>query len=279
MALASHQKHKSFNVVLCPSHVSKKWVREIQETLPDTFAMVVKSLEDVDKLYKTYQKENKTAYLIVSKESARDGYMKRPVVNWSNSRKCFVCPDCGERQEMKLTEDGVSYTVSADHYHYKRENDKNHKCDNCGSVLWTAINPNDYNPKRNQWVKIGGYGFVHRKFARRHFEKIFDKKLIKKIAEVEDIAETFKKMAIIKTDTEDEENLDDYMIIPDEPVRNIISKPIKSPIVRNTQTDKIKVSDKVRKSVELVVAASAKSKSKKSNNHVENQITLFDLIA
>ena len=190
VALASHQKHKSFNVVLCPSHVSKKWVREIHETLPDTFAMVVKSLADVDKLYKTYKKENKTAYLIVSKERARDGYMKRPAVNWSNSRRCFICPDCGEKQEMKLTEDGVSYDVAADHYHYKKENDKNHKCDDCGSVLWTAINPSDYNPKRNQWVKIGGYGFVHRKFARRHFEKVFDKKLVKKIAEIAELGES-----------------------------------------------------------------------------------------
>ena len=32
---------KSFGVVMCPSHITKKWVREISETLPNTCAMVV----------------------------------------------------------------------------------------------------------------------------------------------------------------------------------------------------------------------------------------------
>ena len=35
---------KSFNLVMCPSHVTGKWVREIAETLPDTYGMVVKSI-------------------------------------------------------------------------------------------------------------------------------------------------------------------------------------------------------------------------------------------
>lgn len=31
---------KSFGIVMCPSHVTQKWVREIGETLPDTYGMV-----------------------------------------------------------------------------------------------------------------------------------------------------------------------------------------------------------------------------------------------
>lgn len=31
---------KSFNIIMCPSHVTKKWVREIGETLPDTYAIL-----------------------------------------------------------------------------------------------------------------------------------------------------------------------------------------------------------------------------------------------
>ena len=33
---------KSFGIIMCPSHVTRKWVREIGETLPDTYAMVVR---------------------------------------------------------------------------------------------------------------------------------------------------------------------------------------------------------------------------------------------
>ena len=41
VALSAHQNGKKcFNVILCPSHVTKKWVREIQETLPNTKAQV-----------------------------------------------------------------------------------------------------------------------------------------------------------------------------------------------------------------------------------------------
>lgn len=42
---------KTFNLVMAPSHVTKKWVREIGETLPNTFAMVVKSITDLNRLY------------------------------------------------------------------------------------------------------------------------------------------------------------------------------------------------------------------------------------
>ena len=43
--LLAHQRaagdHKTFNLVLCPSHVTEKWVREVEETVPNTFAAVV----------------------------------------------------------------------------------------------------------------------------------------------------------------------------------------------------------------------------------------------
>ena len=39
----SHNQRKTFNVILCPSHVVGKWSREISETLPDTAGVVVRS--------------------------------------------------------------------------------------------------------------------------------------------------------------------------------------------------------------------------------------------
>lgn len=47
---------KSFNIIMCPSHVTKKWVREIGETLPDTYAMVVSNITDLNRLYAMYER-------------------------------------------------------------------------------------------------------------------------------------------------------------------------------------------------------------------------------
>lgn len=53
---------KSFGIIMCPSHVTRKWVREIGETLPDTYAMVMDDAVDVreccrkaEELFELYQ--------------------------------------------------------------------------------------------------------------------------------------------------------------------------------------------------------------------------------
>lgn len=65
---------------MCPSHVTKKWVREIEETIPNANAKaaVVHNISEIDKAFEEYELGNKTMYLILSKERARDGYMKQP---------------------------------------------------------------------------------------------------------------------------------------------------------------------------------------------------------
>ena len=57
-ALHAHQQRNStgaqvkhFNVVLCPSHMTKKWVREIEESLPDTFALIVTNINELNEVY------------------------------------------------------------------------------------------------------------------------------------------------------------------------------------------------------------------------------------
>ena len=95
-------KAKFFNIILCPSHLTKKWVREIEETPPNTFAVVVRSVTELQKVYAAYEQDTKTCYIVMSKEKARDGYMRYPVAKW-NRRKCvFQCPDCGETIMMEL---------------------------------------------------------------------------------------------------------------------------------------------------------------------------------
>lgn len=157
---------KHFNIVLCPSHMTKKWVREIEESLPETFAVVINSITELQNAYAAYERDTKTCYVIMSKEKARDGYMKRPAVRWNERREAFLCPDCGQTIEMELTDDGSKYRVPADALFFKRENKQNHKCENCGSLLWTALRPE----QQSEWVKVSNFGFVHRRQAAQYLK-------------------------------------------------------------------------------------------------------------
>lgn len=133
---------KSFGDIMCPSHVTKKWVREIGETLPNTYAMVAHSITDLDRLYALYEQGDKSVYAVFSKERARDGYMRYPAVRWNKCCRAFLCPDCDAAIEMEISEDGAHYTVPADQFFFQKEHRKNHVCPRCGSPLWSAVNSN-----------------------------------------------------------------------------------------------------------------------------------------
>ena len=59
----------------------------------------------------------------------------------------------------------TSSWIKADALFFQQENSHNHRCRFCGASLWTVQNPDELTPKRTQWVRIGGYGYVHRRFA------------------------------------------------------------------------------------------------------------------
>lgn len=99
------KKGKTFNVVLCPSHVSKKWVRELEETLPNTIGMIVKSIANLDQLYALYEAGTKAVFAIISKERAHDGYMKMPAAVWNQRKKAFICPDCMQILEVSCSKE------------------------------------------------------------------------------------------------------------------------------------------------------------------------------
>ena len=178
-ALFAHQKKKAFNVVISPSHVTDKWVRELNETVPNCYARVIESFQELDKMREIFNKGNKSVYCVISKEKARDGYMKAPSVVWNRVKKAFVCPCCDEIQLMPYFENGEKYMVNADCFFYARETNLNHKCTNknCQNVLWSAINPDLLDTNKmplgaaSAWVKISDYGFVHREFAWRYLLK------------------------------------------------------------------------------------------------------------
>ncbi len=172
---------KTFNVILCPSHVAKKWVREIAETLPDAAGIIVRSIGELDKLYALYEKGDKSSYAIISKEKARDGFMKRPAVLWNGRRKASLCPECLSPIEVPVPGSNGLYTEMATQRFFRKENKKNHKCPECRSVLWTAVNPS----AKSDWVKIGGYGWVYRYRAWEHYAFTKNAGVAEKLREIE----------------------------------------------------------------------------------------------
>ena len=162
-ALAAYQaqkRKKTFNIILCPSHVAKKWVRELAETLPDTAGVIVRSIIELDSLYAQYRQGDKSIYAVISKEKARDGYMRRPAVLFDARKGAFRCPGCGSVIELPSSDDTYDW-VTAKPEAFRMENRRNHQCMKCKSPLWTAVNPS----VPSQWVKIPEYGWVRRKLA------------------------------------------------------------------------------------------------------------------
>lgn len=158
---------KSFGVVMCPSHITKKWVREIAETLPNTYGMVVRSITDLNRLYTLYELGDKSVYAVFSKERARDGYMRYPAVTWNKRQRAFLCPDCRKPIETDYSMDGTRYRVNANQFFFLNENKKNHKCEECGSPLWAPVN----GERKIPWVKIGEYGWVYRYQAGAYLDR------------------------------------------------------------------------------------------------------------
>ena len=170
-------KANTFNIVLCPSHVAKKWCREISETLTDAAGVVVRNITELDQLYELFQQSDRSIYAVISKERARDGYMKRPAALYNARHKRYICPCC----------DGVIGTVFEDEQvipsgveFFRRENRDNHTCIHCGTILWTAVNPN----RRSDWVKLTDYGWIHRAAAKRHLEQELTNSAREKIIEL-----------------------------------------------------------------------------------------------
>lgn len=179
-ALNGQGHQKAFHLVMCPSHVTKKWVREISETLPDTYGMVVKSITDLDRLYALYEQGDKSVYAVFSKERARDGYMHYPAVLWSRRKRGFVCPDCLELIEMETSSDGTRYMVPSDQFFFQREHRANHKCPHCGTPLWAPVNERRQTP----WIKLGDYGWVYRPQIAYHLSRTRSEPLLERLRQI-----------------------------------------------------------------------------------------------
>ncbi len=128
-------------LVICPPHLTRKWKREVEETVPGARAVIVASITDLERL--------RTAtgpgplFAIMSRERAKLSYRWQPAVveRWATTGRKLVraeetgepfrvpcCPDC---HEQVVDKDGVPL-LGRDLARRKRW------CPECGSALWQA---------------------------------------------------------------------------------------------------------------------------------------------
>ena len=140
-AAAAHMAGFQKVLVLCPPHLTKKWKREVEQTVPFARAVIVTSITDLEKLRLSVG--SGPLFVVMSRERAKLSYRWNAAVTerWAVSKGRLVrdeetgepfrvpcCPDC---TAQIVDKDGVPLT-DADLNRRKRA------CAHCGSPLWQA---------------------------------------------------------------------------------------------------------------------------------------------
>ena len=140
-AAAAHMARFQRVLVLCPPHLTKKWKREVEQTVPFARAAVVTSITDLEKLRLSVG--SGPLFVVMSRERAKLSYRWKAAViqRWAVSKGRLVrdeetgepfrvpcCPDC---TAQIVDKDGVPLT-DADLNRRKRV------CEQCGAPLWQA---------------------------------------------------------------------------------------------------------------------------------------------
>ena len=175
-------RSKGYNAaVVCPSHLTPVWKREVEERIPNAKAYVVQDFKELISLEPKLRNKNKieNSYIILSKERAKMGYDIRPAAIWSRSKNTFVCPECGQplwtrefegsgrqRREIHVPFNQLSMTKQlASNTRCMNEvrkwNHKEQKFDvvPCNASLWGPLNRDDQDHK---WFKLGAEGWVYK---------------------------------------------------------------------------------------------------------------------
>ena len=140
-AAAAHMAGFQRVLVLCPPHLTKKWKREVEQTVPFARAVIVTSITDLEKL--RLSTGSGPLFVVMSRERAKLSYRWKAAViqRWATSKGRLVrdeetgepfrvpcCPDC---TAQIVDKDGVPLT-DADLNRRKRV------CEQCGAPLWQA---------------------------------------------------------------------------------------------------------------------------------------------
>ncbi len=128
-------------LVLCPPHLTRKWKREVEQTVPLSRAAIVTSITDLEKLRLSVG--SGPLFVVMSRERAKLSYRWKAAVieRWAVSKGRLVrdeetgepfrvpcCPDC---TAQIVDKDGVPLT-------FADLNRRKHTCAGCDAPLWQA---------------------------------------------------------------------------------------------------------------------------------------------
>ncbi len=140
-ASAAHMAGFRRILVLCPPHLTRKWKREVEETVPGARAVIVASITDLERLRLSHGPG--PLFVVMSRERAKLSYRWQPAVveRWATVDGRLVrdeetlqpirvpcCPDCFT---PIVDKDGLPLTL-------KDLGRRKRSCDECDSALWRA---------------------------------------------------------------------------------------------------------------------------------------------
>ncbi|MQA00992.1 MAG: hypothetical protein GEU80_17035 [Dehalococcoidia bacterium] len=146
-------------LVLCPPHLTRKWKREVEQTVPLAEAVIVSTITDLERLPR---QGRRPLFAILSRERAKLSYRWMPAVRQrpDDSARHIVydergelvrrhcCPGCWQ---TIVDEEGIPLDL-AELARRKRA------CDRCGTLLWQA--------DRSGPVRVPLADYINRRMAR-----------------------------------------------------------------------------------------------------------------
>ena len=184
---------------MSPSHLVEKWKSEMETYIPNAKGYIVHNLDELLALETKLKSKNRVEnmYVIMSKEIAKLGFDQRPAVVWSKSKKCFVCPECGQpiwkEETIKIFGRKTKVKTNLTELDFLKQLATNTVCPNkikvwdkkahaykeekCGAKLWTALNRDDIG---HGWIKLGEAGWIREEFITQETEKLMAKEKLDK---------------------------------------------------------------------------------------------------
>lgn len=118
------------SLVLCPTHLVQKWIRETKDTIPNA-RVVDLTVQNVITVLESFRqvktRPNRQEIYVISKEKVKLSYSWRPAVVYSRGGMTPLCPQCGavpQKDDYIITHEQLAK--------------KKHFCSQCGSALWQA---------------------------------------------------------------------------------------------------------------------------------------------
>ena len=186
-------------LIMCPSHLVENWKNEVEEIVPNSKCYIIHNITELFKIKNKLKDKARTEnmYVIISKETAKNEFKKRPAAIWKEShavkkpngkyekgKGVFICPECGQvlKKTIKIKYPdpfNVNKTiveqieVPLDEADFIKELSYNIHCSNkvtkrnpitkelelttCNAKLWQPLSPC---LDSQQWCKLGKHGWV-----------------------------------------------------------------------------------------------------------------------